>query len=207
MEKIFSFFIFSNLLISSLSIVPIWKFTNSAIDLIEIENPYEYNIVEKKLHDDLIYILTKSIERTASGEIIIENWAKCKFDGSSDYDVDSKVSFEDIESAYTDKNQRYYICPKGRNHVFYQDTNRNIRNLTSSDFTNDNSDWELQCYYQHANKILFVFYLNKYEYIYQISVSTGEIIKIPNSKYKILSYRWTTDATDGKCMQSSKKKI
>ena len=199
MEKIFSFFIFSNLLISSLSIVPIWKFTNSAIDLIEIENPYEYNIVEKKLHDNLIYILAKSIERTTSGEIIIENRAKCKFYGNNYYDVDSKVNFDDIESAYTDKNQRYYICPKGRNHVFYQDTNRNIRNLTSNDFTNDNSDWELQCYYQYDNKILFVFYLNKYEYIYQISVYTGEIKKIPNSKYKILSYRWTTDASgDGK---------
>ena len=86
--------------------------------------------MEKKLHDNLIYILAKSIERTTSGEIIIENRAKCKFVGYNYYDVDSKVNFEDIESAYTDKNQRYYICPKGRNHVFYQDTNRNIRNLT-----------------------------------------------------------------------------
>ena len=197
MEKIIFFFIFSNLIISSLSIVSIWNFTNSAIDLIEINNPFKYDIVNTVIHDNLRHILTKTIERLTTGEITIERRVRCEYNGNSNA-VNSIVYFEDIESAYTDKYQKYYICPKGNYHVFYQDTSGYIRNLTSDEFTDDKSDWELQCYYQFLKGKIFIFYLNKYEYIYQINVDSGQIMAIPNSKFKILSYRWTTTDTSGR---------
>ena len=104
------------------------------------------------------------------------------------------------ESAYTDTNGIYYICPKGRNHVLRDNKKGHLNPLIPEKF-DDKDDWELNCYMQFQKgeslennwKKIFVFYLNKEDYIYQIDANKATINRVSKKKYKIISFRWTTE--------------
>ena len=130
----------------------------------------------------------------------IEITNRLSFRYNSDY-INQEVSFDEIESAYTDKNGRYFICPKGKHHVYYlyPKGDINMQELKPDNF-NDTGDWELNCYLQYTQNVfkkLFVFYFNKEEYIYTMNdIESGKINPVGDTKFKILSFRWTTTGSN-----------
>ena len=192
MHEFIKLFIFADLVFLTLSIVPLWNFTKSTIDLIPGSADFVYSIKDKILHDNLHYILKKTITKK-NGIVSKTNTLTCQFTNSQTLVVNQAVDFEDVESIYTDKNGRYYICPKGSYHVLLDHGSTHMEPIVPSSFVN-NGNWELRCFYQYDEKKLkklFVFYLNKEEYVYYIDVTTAQIYKVGSTKFNILSYRWT----------------
>ena len=197
MKFILKLFIFTHIVYISFSIVPLWNFEYSAINLFSDKNEHEYAISYDTIHDNFGYLLMKKIEKV-NDKIEITN--RLSFRYNSDY-INQEVSFDEIESAYTDKNGRYFICPKGKHHVYYlyPKGNINMQELKPDNF-NDTGDWELNCYLQYTQNVfkkLFVFYFNKEEYIYTMNdIESGKINPVGDTKFKILSFRWTTTGSN-----------
>ena len=199
MNELIRLFIFVNLLLLSFSIVPLWNFEKSTVNLLSGTTPFNYEIKNKVLHDNLRYILKKTIQKK-DGSVSITRTLTCQFTDNyrSGLVVNQNVDFEDVESIYTDKADRYYICPKGSYHVLLDYGSTHMKPIVPSGFV-DNGNWELRCYYQYDEKKLkklFVFYLNKEEYVYYIDVNTAQIYQVGNTKFNILSYRWTYIGTN-----------
>ena len=195
-------YILLNLIFFCFSIVPIWDLKKSSIDLLSDSNKIEYTMEDTELHYKLRYIFRKIIKKENNSVKVINHFT-CQFtdDQNNNLVVNQIVDFDEIESAYTDKKGKYYICPKGSHHVHYfQDGDANLSILKHMEFENDSSEWELKCYQQHekntdassAWKKLFVFYLNKNEYIYQIDENSKTMTIPYDYKVNILNFRWTT---------------
>ena len=201
MKEITKLLIILNLIYLSFSIVPLWDFESSTINLLNSSNnfKYQYDITKRTVHDNLWFILTKTMEK-GSNEATITNRLTLEY--LNRHPVEEIVNFEEIETAYTDKSERYFICPKGCHHLLYNYSpdGVSLKELIPDNFVND-SDWELNCYYQYNQKDLkklFIFYLNKEEYIYTINdITSPKITPVGNTKYKILSYRWTDIISNG----------
>ena len=116
MKENLNLLIFLSLIYLSLSIVPLWHFEKSALNLFSEDNQQHiYYITDEVIHDNFYYKLQKIITKN-NDKIEIANYL------IFDYNNDKKnisVPFEEIESSYTDKDHRYFICPKGRNHPYY----------------------------------------------------------------------------------------
>jgi hypothetical protein len=158
------------------------------------------------LHFNLRYIFRRKLQKNNGVPTLINHFT-CQFtnDPNNILVVNHNVDFEEIESAYTDVNGRYYICPKGRNHPIYEyKTNNIIMEPLKPDGFDDNGDWELKCYMQYQRgcqgqycwKKIFVFYLNKEEYFYQIDANTKNITKVGSEKHNIMDFRWTTEGNN-----------
>jgi len=115
MKAILKVFIFTHIIFISFSIVPLWNFEKSAINLFSDKNEHEYDINDDIIHDNFRYILRKKIEKV-NDKIAITNRLVFQYNNDN---IDQEVSFDEIESAYTDKNGRYIICPKGKHHAYY----------------------------------------------------------------------------------------
>ena len=139
------------LLQSILSVIPIWDFDNSSIDLLSIKNPYSYNIYNKDINGiSLIKTITKSDNNINIKNEINYNSGSIK-----------EVTFENINSTYFGEfglSSSNLICPKGKFHPY---DIRNNENKTFSDFK-EKGDWDLKCI-KHANGYFLVFYLNNKE--------------------------------------------
>ena len=207
MKPLIQLFLFTNLIILSFSIVPFWNLKKSSIDLLPAENSYEENMMKDiESHFNLRYIFRRNLQKI-NGTPTLTNIFTCQFtnDPYNNLVVNHNVDFEEIESAYTDVSGRYYICPKGRNHPLYEfKTENKIMEPRIPDGFVDEGDWELKCFMQYQRgcvasscwKKIFVFYLNKEEYIYQIDANTNTITKVGNEKYNIIDFRWTTDGSN-----------
>jgi len=103
--KLLIFLTFINL---SLSIVPLWHFEKSAINLFTNDPFYIDYITDETIHDNFNYKLQKIITKN-NDEIIISNFVIFNYNNDN---KNISVPFEEIESAYTDKNHRYFICQK-----------------------------------------------------------------------------------------------
>ena len=144
------------------------------------------------IHDNFNYKLQKIITKN-NNEIEISNYVIFNYNNDN---KNFSVSFEEIESAYTDKNHRYFIWPKGRNHPYYiytQEQNH-LELLIPDGFEDNGEDWELNCflkYVENSYKKLFIFYLNKEEYIYTINnIASDTIEHVGDDKFKIVGFRW-----------------
>ena len=206
MKEIIQFFIFMNLIFLSLSIIPIWNFYESSTDLLSNnEQRHEYLVKQITSHFDLKYTFRRIIEKK-DGVVTFKNNFTCQFtnDDKNTLVVNQIVNFNDLESAYTDKSGKYYICPKGRNHVlYYTDGQEGMIPIVPDNFE-DKGDWELNCYLQYQKNVdaksawkkLFVFYLNKEDYIYEINANTRAMSPVNLPKINILSFRWTTESNN-----------
>ena len=182
MKNFIFYILLFKLLISVLSIVPLWNFENSAIDLLSNTNTYTYTICEKEMYDMKIK-LEKTIKK---GEIITET-NKIYINGQDR----GETEWEDIESFYNIQNiNKKYICPKGK-HFMYIDTGTSFEEVIPKDFKNE-GDWELQCYYQKNEGFMFLTFLNKYSKIYVLQLygsnTWREAININNGLY---DFKWT----------------
>ena len=201
MKTFLQLFILINLIYISLSIVPFWNFEKSTIDLLSNENQkHEYTLTEYTFHFKLKCIYKRYLQKTDG--ITVKNKLTCYFedDASHFLPINQEFNFEEVESVYTDKKGKYYICPKGRNHVFSDYKGNGMEQIVPDNFV-DKGDWELKCFLQYdeynpnvgdAWKKLFVFYLNKEDYIYEIALNSGEMTKVGSNKYNIIGFHWTS---------------
>ena len=150
-----------------------------------------------KLKDDLYCTFKRNLTKI-NGSTSFKNNVSCKY--NNDLVLDYNVDFEEMGSAYIDEDRNYYICPKGRHHVLKDNRVEKIhlKQMKPKEFV-DEGDWELNCYMQFIKEKqkIFVFYLNKEDYFYQINPNSDEITKVGTTDYKIISYRWTTEESNG----------
>ena len=151
MNKLFPLLIFISLIFLSFSFVPNWVLTKSSIDLLpEGKTLYKNEPEYKTLHKGLYFRLQRKITKN-SGKIVLEHFVQCHFNNPSNLVIDESVVFKDIESAYTDQDGRYYICPKGSYQMYFRNdklSNPQLKPLTPDGFK-DNGEWELRCYDQY----------------------------------------------------------
>ena len=154
--KIFINFI---IIVFGFSLVPIWDFKESSIDLLGTNNNYEYTILESSMYS-LKSILKKKIIRN-NGKIIHQNYLSVseyvKNNGDESLNpilTEKEVQFENIESFYKLDDFKI-ICPQGNHNPIYINTNLNeitFTNWVKYDY------WDLKCYY-HRMRYFLVYYL------------------------------------------------
>ena len=168
-------------LISVFSIVPLWNFKNSAINLLSNSDIYTYVICDRESYNMKIKLektITKGTTISETNRIYIDEKDR------------GETNWEDIESFYKINNIKY-ICPKGK-YFMYIDSDDSFKEMIPKDFT-DEGDWELKCYYQNQEGYMFVTFLNKYStiYVYYLDGSNkwDNNLKIHQGLY---DYKWTT---------------
>ena len=168
-------------LISVFSIVPLWNFKNSAINLLSNSDTYTYVICDRESYNMKIKLektITKGTTISETNRIYIDEKDR------------GETNWEDIESFYKINNIKY-ICPKGK-YFMYIDSDDSFKEMIPNDFT-DEGDWELKCYYQSQEGYMFVTFLNKYStiYVYYLDGSNkwDNNLKIHQGLY---DYKWTT---------------
>ena len=171
-------------LISVFSIVPLWNFQNSAIDLLSDSNTYTYVIFDRESYNMRI-----KLEKTITKGTTISEKNMIYIDGKDR----GETNWEDIESFYN-INEKKYICPKGKYFMYY-DTGDSFKEMIPTGFK-DEGDWELQCYYQSQEGYIFVTFLNKYSTIYVYNLYSSNDSNPWNNKITIhqglYDYKWTT---------------
>ena len=188
-------FIFFILIIKFLkltfSIVPLWNFNNSTIDLLSESNSYNYTICTKSYgsNNPMTVTLKKQISKNSDGTITEKNIL------SINGGYNKEIDWEDIESIYT-FDGTLYICPKGKNHLNkYISTSQDFEILKPDKFDYNNETWELKCYKQTVKNYLFVAYLNKYNQLFVYKFETqnwySEQISILDGLY---DFKWTEEA-------------
>ena len=168
-------------LISVFSIVPLWNFKNSAINLLSNSDTYTYVICDRESYNMKIKLektITKGTTISETNRIYIDEKDR------------GETNWEDIESFYKINNIKY-ICPKGK-YFMYIDSDDSFKEMIPNDFK-DEGDWELKCYYQSQEGYMFVTFLNKYStiYVYYLDGSNkwDNNLKIHQGLY---DYKWTT---------------
>ena len=138
-------FLFINLLNSIISIVPIWNFYDSAIDLLSNND---------KTHEFFTYgencKIKKIIKKDTDGSIKYEKYLYYNENQQGNVNYENGNYFDSTVFS-SDK----LICPRGKFHP------HNL--LSGVDIKNDefieNGDWDLKCF-NHQNGCFLIFYLN-----------------------------------------------
>ena len=183
MKNLINIFILFEIINITFEMVPFWNFQSSAINLLQNSSEYSYDIVSRTLHS-VHFRLNK---RFYNDNGIIRQQNKLFLDGD-DY---GEVDFEDIESTYKNINNNYFVCPKGKYHVYYYKNNeKNYELLNFDNIIFDN--WNLMCFYQFEEKYLFIAYLNSEAKFYQYDLDKEEL-KVGKTIFNgIQAFRWRT---------------
>lgn len=197
MKKIFNYILFINFITSILTVVPVWDFKNSAIELMKNENFQDFIVEDKANPGGLWSRLTKKFSSYKTSITKVNFLQLYYMRYSVEMVFEKNVDFEEVESAYAGNNS-YYVCPKGSNHlhIFY-DNSKPATKVIPDNFVN-NGDWELKCFLQPDSNYLFVSYLNKINIFYQLDLNNGKIIKQAKIKDGLFDYKWTIESLDDK---------
>ena len=135
--------IFINLLNKIFSVVPIWDFYKSSIDLLSSDSSHPYSI------NGFNCQISKKIEKN-SGEITYKKYLN--FGGNDKGEVDFEDATYFSSTVFGVNN---VICPRGKFHPYEYGTDNNVNSLS---FTGG-GDWDLKCF-GHSNGWFYIFYLN-----------------------------------------------
>jgi len=193
--NIFYIFIFEFIKITY-SIVPVWNLKKTGIDLFEkhgIGSEINIYTINTAIHDDFHFYFNIKLTKVGNNVKIQKSLGL-----ESESYVIENAPWEDIESSYTNKKDKFYFCPKGKYHAYvYYKNNRTYESLMPKDFV-DNGNWELKCYYQNNLGYIFVSYLNSDKPLYQLEVSSGNFVYNKQIEQGIYDYKWTTDPNNNK---------
>ena len=186
------FFLFNFLIVivflflSVFSIIPLWNFENTAINLLSQSNTHTYLLYLNTIGEILIK-LEKTI--TKNEDCITE--INTLYIGNDEIQTD----WDKIESIYS-INNNIYICPQGKNHMNKYE-NGDFIEMKPDSFSYE-ENWELLCYHQINKNYMFVSYLNRHNLIYVYKFDTSEwITNSATSIYNgLYDFKWTTDAID-----------
>ena len=151
--KIFIYIIFLEYIKISFSTTPLWNFEASSYDLLKETNNYEYEYMvntgtvwgQNNVGKFTIY---KKIYKI-NGVIKQENILNLNFTNEL---RNYSTEYEDIESAYINDRNTYFICPKGRFHVHFYSRYNGTNGIISFNLQDD-TNWDLKCYYQYQQSI------------------------------------------------------
>jgi len=208
MKKILFFILIFEFIKLTYSIVPVWNLKKSGIDLFAkyMSNEVNYRTIDTKLHDNFHFAL--NVKLSKEGNIVKkENTLIFEYE-NEEYKIEN-APWEDIESAYTNKNDKFYFCPKGKYHAYvYYKNSKTYEPLVPKYFIeNPKDNWELKCYYQHDLGYIFVSYLNSDKPLYQLEVSSGNFVYNKSIEQGIYDYKWTTAPNNNKYQMISILKI
>ena len=167
MKKILSFILFIGLIAFIFSQVPVWNLSNSAINLLENSNSFNYQIYENY---DIGFKLIKEIKKT-NNEISQQNSVEYR-------DIAFNTTWEGIQQIYEIEGT-IYVCPTGKNHLSEYDNN-GFKELIEEEFKNE-KDWDFTCNYLAKDKnIIFASYLHHNDSnIYGYRIKDKKWFKLP----------------------------
>ena len=160
------------------SVVPLWNFKQSSIDLLQNRNNYSYEIAYKYIYEMEVK-LEKTIYKNEDGNIIHENYLTAKNEAKI------KVKFENIDSSYKLDGYGKIICPMGKYNPFRLD-NYNMEEIINNNFNQAEYDWNLKCYYHRTGHFLTSYLNNGENQIYFLKSDytyKSEPLKIHNEMY------------------------
>jgi len=168
------------------SIVPLWNFEKTAINL---TLPYS-DTFTKKLYDKQL-TLNKTIIRSKDS-ISLKNIITI-INNQNQLIITNK-DWDNIESFYEYDNN-YYICPKGKYNMnkCYRSYNNEVKCDELSYINDNNQEWELKCFAHYNHNLITAFYLNT-----SIKIQSYNFIKpkwMGNFTIHegLLDFKWTTD--------------
>ena len=149
----------------SFSIIPNWDITKIGKNIMTSDK-IEYKVCEYENYGH--YVKMYRILQKENGSITKTN--KVSVDGGKEVDVE----FDDIGSFHS-LNQQFYICPKGRYHLFDYNNKKYI--IPKENFS-EGEKFKIKCNYHENSATFLVFYLmNGYNYLYRIYIGTGSSIE------------------------------
>jgi len=172
------------------SVVPLWNFKQSSIDLLQNRNNYSYEIAYKYIYEMEVK-LEKTIYKNEAGKIIHENYLTAKNEAKI------KVKFENIDSSYKLDGYGKIICPMGKYNPFRLDNN-NMEEIINNNFNQAEYDWNLKCYYHRTGHFLTSYLNNGENQIYFLKSDytyKSEHLKIHNEMYdfKLVNLEYNND--------------
>ena len=180
MKLFLLYFLYFQLISFSISIIPIWNFENSAINLFSSSTEDSFVVCEREMYD-LNLKLERKLEKDGEQKNIIYFFNVEKGD----------VPWEDIESFYK-INSTEFICPKGKYHMhIYNNDIQEFQEVIPDSFSED-EDWDLQCYYQKDQSYMFVAYINKHPKMYSLKINTWAWKEIEFNE-GLYDFKWVTD--------------
>ena len=178
----------------SCSVLPSWNL-NASIELLnKSEQSKTYEMWNREMYE--VNIIFKKIftREREEGPINLTNNMLIKDSKTQGIILESNVTWNDIESFYKIKD-KIYICPRGKDHIYVHDKEKNeLKELIPDGFP-ENGDWDLKCYYQYNISTMFISYINKYPDIYALKIEDSGY-KWQNISYfndGLFDYHWTTE--------------
>ena len=139
-------FVFLNLLVSTILLIPNWNISKTSLNLLGSSNTKSYDITHRDMYG-LILRLEKTITKLNNGTITHFNVLH-----SNDTPHFTNVSYENIESFYK-INGKKILCPIGKYEPINLETNSEISNNNKK----EDDDFRIKCYSHNAG-YFFVFY-------------------------------------------------
>ena len=184
----------------SLTIIPLWNFNSSAIDLLTdaYNHIHEYYVADNRDVLGKKFSLKKKIY-IENNEVKQKNYL---FIEEMYYGI---VNYDDIESVYYNhKKDSYYVCPKGKYNPYSYP--KGTDELNENDVDNSTINWHLSCFLQHnlggyndENRALYLFYLGNSFEIYLHNFD--KIVKKQLIHKGIFAYKWRTTTSNYKGQQ------
>ena len=139
------------------SVVPLWDFYNSSVDLLSSNNPHTFTVNGENCY------LQKEITRDANNII---SYKKYLYYDNTNIEVD----YENISYYYQNiLGAQNLICPRGKYHPYNLNSNSNITNNFE-----ERDDWDLKCF-NHKIGHFLIFYLNNKDKNLFFSKNSGTI--------------------------------
>ena len=111
MKKFFNYILFLNFISSIITVVPIWDFKNSAIELMKNENFQDFIVEDKANPDGLWSRMTKKFSSYKTSITKVNFLQLYYMRYTVEMVFEKNVDFEEIESAYAGNNS-YYVALK-----------------------------------------------------------------------------------------------
>ena len=137
-------FVFLNLLVSTILVIPNWNIKKTSINLLGSSNTKSYDITHRDMYG-LILRLEKTITKLNNGTITHFNVLY-----SNDTPHFTNVSYENIESFYK-INGKKILCPIGKYEPINLETNSEISNNNKK----EDDDFRIKCYSHNAGYFLY----------------------------------------------------
>ena len=178
MKNILYLIFYFELLISTFSIIPLWNFESSTIDLLSESNIYNYTLLTT--YANCLFTFKKSIIKegnsiTERNYIVIDN------------NIEIPTEWEDIDTVFS-IDDFIIICPKGSNHMNKYENGEFIPYIPD-DFTE--TEWELKCYNQIRLDIISVAYLSKTNKFYSYNFDINAWMNMIEFNTILYDFRWT----------------
>ena len=184
-----NFFIIFQLLIPIFTVIPLWNFESSTINLLKSEmSEYVYSIYKNSLDGTTI-----KLEKNISNYDGTIKEINTLYIGS----YKKVVEWDDIESSYI-YSKIFYICPKGKFHLYkYSNSLSELSPFSGENKENfEKEDWDLQCYSHPSLGYLFVAYLNKNVKLYYYKYDDGSLQEAFDVKEGLYDFKWTTTSIE-----------